>query len=374
MGYKTPNIDRLALEGMRYTNFYAAQPISGASRAGLLTGCYPNRIGFAHAPNPGCPYGISDEEETIAEVLKKRDYATAIFGKWHLGDAPVQLHHHVAVKPLFAFALEFVRDGQRHVRHRVGQIEEEGALPVLADELHAPLGVVRGERGLVEVVAQYLVAFVGRQVGELPFGVVGPHVVRVGQSVPLVEPVLQRQELLGVACADTFMAMAALFFYSMLQTQIEQYNTLLRVIGGIFVVIVGVYIFAQNPVPQIRRNRAGKTSLWQDFASIFGLTIANFIMVIPYILAFFAVFKISGGDITHEGVGGFIRAAFIIAGFFGGAAAWWTMLAFVINLFRRRFRPRHMLTINHVAGLIIGILGIYTILSTFLDIFPKVGY
>ena len=59
---------------------------------------------------------------------------------------------------------------------------------------------------------------------------------------------------LGVACADTFMAMAALFFYSMLQTQIEQYNTLLRVIGGIFVVIVGVYIFAQNPVPQIRRN------------------------------------------------------------------------------------------------------------------------
>ena len=135
---------------------------------------------------------------------------------------------------------------------------------------------------------------------------------------------------LGVACADTFMAMAALFFYSMLQTQIEQYNTLLRVIGGIFVVIVGVYIFAQNPVPQIRRNRAGKTSLWQDFASIFGLTIANFIMVIPYILAFFAVFKISGGDITHEGVGGFIRAVFIIAGFFGGAAAWWTMLAFVI--------------------------------------------
>ena len=122
---------------------------------------------------------------------------------------------------------------------------------------------------------------------------------------------------LGVACADTFMAMAALFFYSMLQTQIEQYNTLLRVIGGIFVVIVGVYIFAQNPVPQIRRNRAGKTSLWQDFASIFGLTIANFIMVIPYILAFFAVFKISGGDITHEGVGGFIRAVFIIAGFFG---------------------------------------------------------
>mgnify|MGYP006992274295 CR=1 FL=1 len=137
--------------------------------------------------------------------------------------------------------------------------------------------------------------------------------------------------------------------------------------------VAGPIVRARDFIPQIRRNRAGKTSLWQDFASIFGLTIANFIMVIPYILAFFAVFKISGGDISHEGVGGFIRAAFTIAGFFGGAAAWWTMLAFVINLFRRRFRPRHMLTINHVAGLIIGILGIYTILSTFFDIFPNVG-
>ncbi len=179
---------------------------------------------------------------------------------------------------------------------------------------------------------------------------------------------------LGVACADTFMAMAALFFYSMLQTQIEQYNTLLRVLGGIFVVIVGVYIFSQNPVPQIRRNRAGKTSLWQDFASIFGLTIANFIMVVPYILAFFAVFKISNVDMTEAGFGGLLRAVCTIAGFFGGSFAWWTLLACVLNLFRRRFRPRHMLTINHVAGLLIGILGIYTILSTFFDIVPNVGH
>ena len=98
-------------------------------------------------------------------------------------------------------------------------------------------------------------------------------------------------------------------------THLDVYKrqTLLRVIGGIFVVIVGVYIFAQSPVPQIRRNRTGKTSLWQDFASIFGLTIANFIMVITYILAFFAVFKLSGGDITHEGVGGFFRAMFILS-------------------------------------------------------------
>lgn len=87
IGYETPHIDRLAAEGLSMTNFYACQPISGASRAGLMTGCYPNRIGFAYAPNPNAPIGIHENEETIAELLKAKGYATAIFGKWHLGDA-----------------------------------------------------------------------------------------------------------------------------------------------------------------------------------------------------------------------------------------------------------------------------------------------
>jgi arylsulfatase len=86
-GYTTPNIDRMAVEGMRFTHFLAAQPISGASRAGLLTGCYPNRIGFAGAPGPGSDYGIHPDEMTMGELLKQKGYTTAIFGKWHLGDA-----------------------------------------------------------------------------------------------------------------------------------------------------------------------------------------------------------------------------------------------------------------------------------------------
>lgn len=86
-GYKTPNIDRMAAEGVRFTHFLAAQPISGASRAGLLTGCYPNRIGFAGASGPGSDYGISPDEMTIGELLKQKGYSTAVFGKWHLGDA-----------------------------------------------------------------------------------------------------------------------------------------------------------------------------------------------------------------------------------------------------------------------------------------------
>jgi len=175
---------------------------------------------------------------------------------------------------------------------------------------------------------------------------------------------------IGVACADTLMALIAFFFYSMLQAQIEQYSQLLRVVGGVFVVIVGVVIFFQNPVPQIRRNRAGKTSLWQDFVSMFGFTIANFVVVIPYILAFFAMFSIGTVD-ENTDVATIVTSALIIAGFFCGALLWWFLLTSLISLFRRRFRPRHMLTINHIAGIIIGLLGVYTILSTFYTIMPN---
>jgi arylsulfatase len=85
INYDTPNIDKIAGEGMRFTRFYVAQPVSGASRAGLMTGCYSNRVGITGAPMPTSTIGISDDEETIAEVLKKKGYATAAYGKWHLG-------------------------------------------------------------------------------------------------------------------------------------------------------------------------------------------------------------------------------------------------------------------------------------------------
>lgn len=85
--YTTPKIDKLVASGMRFTNFYSPQPICTASRVGLLTGCYPNRIGLVDALPPNSPIGISDNEMTIAQMLKKRGYATGMVGKWHLGDA-----------------------------------------------------------------------------------------------------------------------------------------------------------------------------------------------------------------------------------------------------------------------------------------------
>ncbi|CAH0995501.1 N-acetylgalactosamine-6-O-sulfatase [Emticicia aquatica] len=85
LDYQTPNIDKLASEGIRFTNFLAAQAVCSASRAALLTGCYPNRIGISGALMPNSKIGIGQNEMTIAEMLKQKGYATGIFGKWHLG-------------------------------------------------------------------------------------------------------------------------------------------------------------------------------------------------------------------------------------------------------------------------------------------------
>jgi arylsulfatase A-like enzyme len=83
--YQTPNIDKLAADGMRFTNFYAAQAVCSASRAALLTGCYPNRVGISGALPPWSKIALNPKEETIASMLKKTGYHTSMVGKWHLG-------------------------------------------------------------------------------------------------------------------------------------------------------------------------------------------------------------------------------------------------------------------------------------------------
>ena len=209
---------------------------------------------------------------------------------------------------------------------------------------------------------------------------------------------------LGIACADTLMAILSFTVYALLKSSIDEYHTAIQICGGVFVVIVGIFIFFKNPVPQIRKNRTGRSNMWQDFASMFGFTLANFVVVIPYILAFFTMFNIDlSGDLvtttteveiiadpvldvarsahdevvqevvttttttTPSPISSMFRNSLVILGFLLGAVGWWGLLTFVINLFRRRFRPRHMLTINHVAGIVISTLGLYTLISVLIS-------
>jgi len=85
----TPNVDRMAAEGAKMTQFYVASPVCSPSRAALLTGCYPKRVGMhEHVIFPAYAHGLHPEETTIADVLSGAGYATGCFGKWHLGHRP----------------------------------------------------------------------------------------------------------------------------------------------------------------------------------------------------------------------------------------------------------------------------------------------
>lgn len=91
--YQTPNLDRMAREGMKFTDFVTSTAVCSASRAALLTGCYHRRVGISGALGPGARHGLNQNEVTIAEICKQKDYATACYGKWHLG-------HHQPFLPL----------------------------------------------------------------------------------------------------------------------------------------------------------------------------------------------------------------------------------------------------------------------------------
>lgn len=91
---RTPELDRMAAEGRKFTHFYVSAGVCTPSRASLMTGCYAQRVGLHlnprdhHVLRPVSPYGLHPDETTLAEALKSRGYATAIIGKWHLGDQP----------------------------------------------------------------------------------------------------------------------------------------------------------------------------------------------------------------------------------------------------------------------------------------------
>ncbi len=177
-GYTTPNIDKLAAAGMRFTNFYSAQPVCSASRAALLTGCYPNRIGINGALFPNAKTGINSAETTIAEMLKQKGYATAIFGKWHLGDAkeflPLQhgfdeycgLPYSNDMWPMDDLGKPAGKDFRRYGLPPLPLIEGNETKELITD--------LKGQDKLTTLYTEKAVSFINRNAGK-PFFLYVPH-------------------------------------------------------------------------------------------------------------------------------------------------------------------------------------------------------
>ena len=167
---------------------------------------------------------------------------------------------------------------------------------------------------------------------------------------------------LGAASADLIFAIVAVFSLTLVTAFVETHMLLLKMIGGICVVVMGVYIFLKNPAVQIRKNRAGMGSLWSDFITIFFLTLTN----PAFILVFVTLFAATGvGQNPSEN--NLLSNVLLLAGVYLGGNTWWLTLTSLVSLLRNRFRPRHLLWINRISGALIAALGVLAIVSMFFD-------
>ena len=182
-------------------------------------------------------------------------------------------------------------------------------------------------------------------------------------GVLIIQKTLQKGALagfiagMGAACADLFYATVAAFGLGFVINIIQTHELVLQIIGGIFLIIVGLKIYFDNPLKQIRmKKRVSKTGLLGDFLTLFFLTVSNPVAIVVF-MAVFAGASVFGDEPS------FRIELFVLTG--GLLGVWWYTLSALVNIFRRKFRLRVLITINRVSGVIITILGGLVILAVF---------
>ena len=164
---------------------------------------------------------------------------------------------------------------------------------------------------------------------------------------------------MGAACADLFYATVAAFGLGFVINTIKTHEVILQIVGGIFLLIMGLNIYFANPLKQIKaRRRVTKKGLLGDFLSLFFLTVSNPVTVVVF-MAVFAGTSVLGETPT------FSTEIMLLIGVLLGGSAWWYTLSTIVNVFRKKFKLRVLVTINRVSGIIITILGGLVILAAF---------
>mgnify|MGYP002700339710 CR=1 FL=1 len=170
---------------------------------------------------------------------------------------------------------------------------------------------------------------------------------------------------LGIATSDTLYASIAFFSLSFVTSFIESNMLLIKGIAGVLIAIFGVNIFLKKIHTELRQNRTKKNpASWRDYASGFLLSFANPAYILVHI-ALIATVKSLGFYDTDENA--FSNASMIL-GIFIGCAGWWLAISSIFKVIRKYFRPRHLLWINRIAGIVITLIGVALLISMISDL------
>jgi len=164
---------------------------------------------------------------------------------------------------------------------------------------------------------------------------------------------------MGIVTADTIFALVAAIGLTFIINFLNEQKLYFQILGGMVVLLVGVKIFAANPIKQLRAFRLKRVNPLEDFLSILLLALSNPLTVLMFV-AVFAGLKL-GGDLTSFG-----GAFFVVSGIFMGATFSWFFVSSILTHYRRKFRLRSILWFNKLAGGAIFIVGLATIFSLFL--------
>ena len=167
---------------------------------------------------------------------------------------------------------------------------------------------------------------------------------------------------MGAAAADCFYAMVAAFGLNFVINTVQPHELLLQVLGGIFLLGMGLKLYFDNPLKGIKQRRGGQVSkrgLLGDFLSLFFLTVSNPIAIIIF-MAVFASMAIFGDSPS------FTVEMLVVVGVLAGGGVWWYTLSMLVNIFRKKFRLRVLVAVNKITGMVISVLGTIVILMAFL--------